>query len=193
MKTRRHTPPGAAPGAPGGGFTLIEIMIVVAIMAIVMSMGVPAFNKLWHKAPMIKAVRDTQEVLQNARARAILGGREAEVVFHPQSRSFEVGGGAGAPARARRVDSDDLGAIPPPAAPARSGLSGQWDESILLEMLDVNLTEYKDREVAHVRFYPNGTCDELTIVLHSPSTKDEWYKISLEVTTGLATVSPVDR
>ena len=29
-------------------------------------------------------------------------------------------------------------------------------------MLDINLTEYKDADVARVRFYPNGTCDELT-------------------------------
>ena len=175
------------------GFTLIEMMICVAIMAIIMTMGVPVMYKLWHKAPMIAAVRDTQEVLQNARARAILQGHETEVVFHPGTRHFEVSGSAAAAPRGPRVETDDLGALPPamPAAPAHSGMSGQWDESIFLEMLDVNLTEYKDQETAHVRFYPNGTCDELTLVLHSD--KNEWYKITLEVTTGLATVGPVDQ
>lgn len=175
------------------GFTLIEMMIVVAIMGIIMTMGVPVMYKLWHKAPMVKAVRDTQEVLQNARARAILQGRQTEVVFHPLTRSFSVEGGA-APvaARPRRVETDDLGAIEGTAPhPAGSGLSGQWDESIMVEMLDVNLTEYNKAEAAHVRFYPNGTCDELTIVLHS--TQNEWYKITLEVTTGLSTVGPVDQ
>ena len=58
-------------------------------------------------------------------------------------------------------------------------------------MLDVNLTEYKDKEFARVRFYPNGTSDEMTIVLQSE--KGEFIKISLEITTALASVGPVDR
>ena len=49
----------------------------------------------------------------------------------------------------------------------------------------------KDEEMARVRFFPNGTCDEMTIVLHSPD-NGEWHKIALEVTTSLATVGPVD-
>ena len=50
-----------------GAFTLIEIMIVVAIMAMVMTMSVPMIYRLWHKAPMIKAIRDVKEVLSRAR------------------------------------------------------------------------------------------------------------------------------
>lgn len=191
MKTRGHRPPGSARRALRGGFTLIEIMIVVAIMGIVMTMGVPVMYKLWHKAPMVKAVRDTQEVLLNARARAILQGRETEVIFHPQARRLEVSGAVAAAPRARRAETEDLGALETPAAPAHSGLSAQLDDTILIEMLDVNLTEYKDKDLARVRFYPNGTCDELTLVLHS--TRNEWYKITLEVTTGLASVGPVDQ
>ncbi len=40
-----------------------------------------------------------------------------------------------------------------------------------------------------VNFYPNGTCDELTIILRSD--QNEWRKLSLEVTTALSTVGPV--
>ncbi len=53
-------------------------------------------------------------------------------------------------------------------------------------MLDVNLSEYKDQETARVRFYPNGTCDEMTLILRSD--KGEQRGIVLEITTGLATV-----
>ena len=52
-------------------------------------------------------------------------------------------------------------------------------------MLDVNFIEYKDAEEAHVRFFPNGTSDELTVILHSGT---EYRKITLEPTTGLANV-----
>lgn len=175
------------------GFTLIEIMIVVGIMGIVMTMSVPLVYKLWHKAPMIKAVRDVGEVLSRARAQAIMQGSLAEVVFRPRERILAVS--AAASPRPPHHENEDLGALaasPPP--PPRSGRSATLDESIVIEMLDINLTEYKDAETARVRFYPDGTCDELTLILHSlRSDKNEWYKITLEITTSLATVGPVDR
>jgi len=64
-----------------------------------------------------------------------------------------------------------------------------WSDRITLEMLDVNFIEYKDWEEARVRFYPNGTSDEMTIVLRSD--QSEYRKISLECTTGLATVEVI--
>ena len=64
-------------------------------------------------------------------------------------------------------------------------------DHVVIEMLDVNLLEYKDQDFARVRFYPNGTCDEFTLILHSD--RGEWIKISLEITTSLANVGPVDR
>jgi hypothetical protein len=73
-----------------------------------------------------------------------------------------------------------------PSLDPNSGLTGQFSEAIFIEMLDVNLTEHKDDEEVRVRFYPNGTCDELTLILRSD--KNEWRKISLEVTTALASV-----
>jgi hypothetical protein len=100
--------------------------------------------------------------------------------------------GAVSPSRPSHSQYDDLGAFaasPPP--PPHSGMSATIDSSISIEMLDVNLTEYKDADMARARFYPNGTCDELTLILHS--SQGEWYKIALEITTSLATVGPVDR
>ena len=64
-----------------------------------------------------------------------------------------------------------------------AGLSGRISERVLVEMVDVNFVEYKDLGEARVRFYPNGTSDEFSIVLHWDQ---EWSKITLEVVTGLA-------
>jgi hypothetical protein len=63
-------------------------------------------------------------------------------------------------------------------------------DSVDIAMLDINLLDYGASEDARVRFFPNGTCDELTLVLHS---HDEWEKISLEFSTAMASVSPVTR
>ena len=57
-------------------------------------------------------------------------------------------------------------------------------------MLDINHQDFSSSDQARVWFYPNGTCDELTLVLHS---KDSWRKISLEYSTGLPMVTDVDK
>ena len=56
-------------------------------------------------------------------------------------------------------------------------------------MLDVNFRECKDDEEARVRFYPNGTCDEFTIILHSAA-NGESKKITLELVTAMPEVTP---
>jgi prepilin-type N-terminal cleavage/methylation domain-containing protein len=169
-------------------FTLIEIMVVVGIMALVMATSVPFVYHALHREPLNQAVRDVEEVCNNARARAIMQGAMTEIVFHPKEKRFEIAGATGKPPEANAVSRPDLSAVPPTG----SGLAAQLGDKILIEMLDVNLFEYKDVETARVRFYPNGTCDELTLILHSMDADghdhDKWRKISLEVTTGMASV-----
>jgi len=168
-------------------------MIVIALMGIIMTMGVPIVYRVFHPAPMSQAIKSIIEVCSNARARAILHGQETEVVFHPRDRRFEVSGSP-APSSSKGGEVARAPAPAPPAPemrgpPTGSGLSGQFSDRLILEMLDVNLTEYRDADEARVRFYPNGTCDELTVILRSD--RNEWKKISLEITTGLASVSDV--
>jgi prepilin-type N-terminal cleavage/methylation domain-containing protein len=155
-------------------FTLIEIMLVVGIMALIVSMGIPSIYRMWNKEGMRKAVEDITDVCVNARARAILTGAPAEIVFHPLEKRFEVSGGG---------DS--------PTALSGKNMSGQFGNDINIEMLDINLLEYKESELARVRFFPNGTSDEMALSLQ-PS-RNEWRKVSLEITTALATAEPVQR
>jgi prepilin-type N-terminal cleavage/methylation domain-containing protein len=167
-------------------FTLIEIMMVVAIIGLVMTMGVPAILRAKQQEPMRKAVNDVMEICSHARAQAILHGVTMAVVFHPQSRqvalaSAETAGPAGDSAQPNVPAGDSK----PSTAGASSLNSGQFADSITLDMLDINLLEYKDADVARVRFFPNGTSDEMTLILHS---RDQYRKITLEVTTGLASM-----
>jgi hypothetical protein len=106
-------------------------------------------------------------VFANARAQAIIQGKTVKVVFRPQEGTFAVeGGGAGG-----------------------VGTSGVIEDSLGIEMLDVNLIEFRDADSAAVRFFQNGTTDEFTLILHSD--RNEWRKLSLESTTGLVTVGDV--
>jgi type II secretion system protein H len=148
-----------------GAFTLIEIMVVVAIMGIILAAGVPSLYGFLHKAGLRKTTSDIVDTCQSARAMAILTGQQTEMVFHPREGTCEAaaaGGGYGTWAHSAKI------------------------ENCTIEMLDVNLQECKEFDSVKVRFFPNGTCDEMTLVLRSNN--NEWRKISLEITTALPTV-----
>jgi len=154
-------------------FTLIEVMIVVAIMGLIAAMGVPSILQTFRKEGMRKAVSDVMDVCGEARTRAILQNQKTAVVFHPQERRFEAEGAAGGvKASSGRVTSATL------------------PTGVEMAMLDINLQDYGASEWARVFFYPDGTSDEMTLVLHS---SDDWRKITLEFSTGLATVSDVNK
>ncbi len=172
---RKNPKPGIQNLKSASAFTLIEIMMVAAIMGLVAAMGVPSILSALHEEPMRKAVNDTLEILSHARAQAILHGQTTTVNFNPQAHQVEFGGGADSTAPATRIGSMPIN-------------SAQLDNSIIIEALDINLVEYKDADAAPVRFFPNGTSDEMTLVLHSG---DQWRKITLEVTTALASAGPM--
>ena len=179
---------GAARFARRDGFTLIEIMIVVAIMAIIMTMSVPIVYKVWHKAPMRKAVSELVEVCSNARARAIMHSTMTEVVFHSDDGRFEVSGGGGAPSPGGGQIAAPMSGMPTASG---SGMSGQIPENVAIASLKINGVRYVPREdvdvhEARVRFYPNGTCDEMRLVFLSDA--GEFQGVFLEITTSLASV-----
>jgi prepilin-type N-terminal cleavage/methylation domain-containing protein len=160
------------------GFTLMELMMVVAIVGLMMAAGVPAILSMTREAPMRRAVNDVVEICHRARAQAILQGQTTAVVFHPRLRQVAFSGGADASA---------------PVAPAsRVGRKAvnmtELDSSVAIEGLGINNLDYTEAEEGRVRFFSNGTSDEMTLVLSSGG---EFRKITLEEMTALASVRNV--
>ncbi len=152
-------------------FTLIEIMIVVAILGLIAAMGLPSIIKALQKEGMRKAISDVTDVCASARAKAIFTGQPVAVVFHPGEKTFSVQGGG-----------EGHGSVYVHAS--------KLPDNVDIAMLDINQQDFGASDWAGVWFYQNGTSDEMTIVLHD---RTDWRKITLEFATGLTKVSDVDR
>jgi type II secretion system protein H len=157
-------------------FTLIEIMIVVAIIGLIASMGVPSILQTFRKEGMRKAVSDIMDLCGDARTQAIISGQPAQIDFYPADRRMELAGTASGEES--------------PATPVKSAKPVTLPADVDIAMLDIDMIDCGGQQKASVKFNPNGTSDELTLVLHSG---DEWQKITLEYCTALASVGPVTR
>ena len=141
--------------ASSAGFTLIEIMMVVAIIGLTATLGFPAFVRSMKAEGMRKAQMDLLEACRDARRSAILTAQPAYLTLHPLDGTFEA-----------------------------PGFHAQFPPDIVIQILGVNFVQLERSELARVRFNPNGTSDEFTIVIHSGD--GETMKLSLEPITALA-------
>ena len=181
MKTRRES-----------AFTLIEIMVVVAIVAIMLTLSYPAIREAVHRGPLTQAVLDITKGCRKARERAILSGKPAELRFYQDGR-IEV---ADAPVDADPNANSSAGSQPaapvsntPETAPRlnSTAFSAQLSDSVAISKIFINFVDYMHTDGARVVFYPNGTSDEFTMEFISAE-GGERRLITLEVVTGLAEV-----
>jgi prepilin-type N-terminal cleavage/methylation domain-containing protein len=158
-----------------GAFTLLELMVVVAIIGLVAAMSVPSILQIRREGPMRKAVNDVMEMCSRARAAAVLKDSKAALIFHPRTREISLEGGDSNSALSTRLGQGPV-------------MSTQFDPSVSIEGLGINLRDWTDAEEARVNFYDNGTCDEMTLIL---ACGGERQVINLELTTALAEVKPL--
>lgn len=178
------------------GFTLLELMIVLGIAAILMTMTIPFVGGILNDRPVVKTTNDILDVLSQARAQAILKGKPAVVRIFPRQGVFKALPAGVYVEKADPAALEATAALTPslpedPAAVSHSDLdSGNavatavLPEDIVLEMVDINFVSRKDDELAEAFFYPNGTCDALTIVFQRGS--DQWRLIRVDILTGMA-------
>lgn len=152
-------------------FTLIEIMIVVGIIGLIAAMGMPAIVKALQKEGMRKALSDISDVCSAARAKAIFSQHPVAVIFHPADRTFTSEGGS-------------------PGYGSTYVTSSTLPDGVEIAMLDINQQDFGASEWGRVWFNPNGTSDEMTLVLHD---KTDWRKITLEFSTAFTSVTDVDK
>jgi len=163
-------------------------MVVVAIMAIVMTMGIPFMRTAIDGGKgMTRAIKDIQEACSHARAMAILQQTTTELIIRPSDGTFEVGrsSGGSAPGHSRYESRGSEEETRPAVKPGGGGggFSAKLPTGIVIEGLGVNGEDWTEDAVARVRFYSNGTSDEMSVVLLSD--QNERRNLWLEVVTGL--------
>ena len=72
------------------GFTLIELAIVIAIIGILSSFAVPAYNEWLPKYRLKNAVMDLQATLNSTKIEAIKSNSEWAIVFDTANDSYHI-------------------------------------------------------------------------------------------------------
>lgn len=74
-----------------GGFTLLELLAVIAIAALVLGVSAPAMQRLYQSAQYRGAVSDIVAALNGARISAIRTGKYQDVLIDPRARNVTRG------------------------------------------------------------------------------------------------------
>lgn len=170
---------------------MIEILIVVAIMGILLTMGVPSALRMFQKDPLRQSEANILDACAHARASAILNNQPAAVVITGEGSITVQGVAVRRPDDDRRAFQDQVegGEDAGQGGGASLNFQRQIHPDVAVELFYVNLTDQMDAVQSQIRFYPNGMSDEMTIVLNY--LLEERRVISLDPITGLADLEVV--
>ena len=73
------------------GFTLLELVVAIGIVALMLGLSAPAMQKLYQSAQYHGAVNDVVSQLSSARYSAIRTGRSEDALVDPENRVIIVG------------------------------------------------------------------------------------------------------
>lgn len=174
------------------GFTMLEIMVVVAIFAIVSVLVIPRMSGTFRKGELKSAARELASTLRFARHQAVVRGGGCEVRFDPEQGRFQ--------AVAVKLGSDGLPIEDADLAEEREDGDINFDgdaarirtlpSNVFFTVIHTTAPPSEGNKRPRVIFYPDGSATAAFIGLQSKDDK----ALSVEVyrTTGLSTVKPGD-
>ena len=137
----------------GGGFTLIELIIVLTIIVIMSAAVVPVFSGSMAKLERDHAVRDFVATLRYAQERAVTDTREYRLAIDPELNQYWLLRCAGVVERKKTFELID----------ERQGKAMFLPER--LSMKSVKARKERQEKFYYISFYPNGACDRAEVTL----------------------------
>ena len=158
-------------------FTLVELMVVVAIMGVLLGISIPAFTSLSKKAPLERAISDVEAACRNARSKAILDKRVMEIYLNDTEDIVSLG------TATRGIMALDMET----GLETKQAEMGEQIESFQLEA-DLEIIAPRDDESTGelvLRFYPNGTAESVELRVFD---SEGSYILVVDPVTGRTTV-----
>lgn len=72
------------------GLTLLELIVVIAILGMVAAIAIPQYNKVLDNVRLESDAKKMASVLQYARQEAVNSGADQVIYFYPQSTKYSV-------------------------------------------------------------------------------------------------------
>ena len=159
-------------------FTLVEIMVVVAVMGLLIGISIPAFRKIMNKAPLEQGISDVETLCRQARAEAIVKQRAMDVVLNETEETVAL------TTAARVINAPDpfTGLII--KITEETQLIDQVFLQVDLQIIAPEADEFTVDEI-RIRFYPNGTSETLELRVVGAG---EAYRLTLDPVTGRTAV-----
>lgn len=160
-------------------------MIVIAIIMMVITAGVPMMARALNKNQLSKAVNDVLEGCKLARDRAILQNRPYDFVIRAKSENeWEMNV---EPTKSKDSATGGSTASRSSGAKEPAGLVADFPRpfgrDVAFELIYVNLVDQMGTDETRVRFYENGTADEFTLIMHVQGKR---RTIKVDIVTGAA-------
>jgi general secretion pathway protein H len=90
--------PGAGPNGDAdraqAGFTLLELMVVLALMTLLMGLTLPSLVRSWEREKNRATLRELTATLRTARSEAITGGYKVRLFLNLRSGRYRLEGSA---------------------------------------------------------------------------------------------------
>lgn len=136
---------------PNRGFTLVETLLVLALLVLGAAFLLPAAGAVFRRARLANPEEEVTLILQQARREAVLRGREVIMHFDSDAHRLVWEGADGADLAAVLAGMEIAFLRPEPASAVLIG--GRQVETSQLPAM---------------RFFPDGTCDPVRLQLRMP-------------------------
>jgi prepilin-type N-terminal cleavage/methylation domain-containing protein len=128
------------------GFTLVELMIVVLVVAVLSSMAIPSLAQWCHDLEFRKTTRDLVSILREAKSRAIRTNLEHRVEYAATNKQYRMTQGN------------------------RSNNSTSWN-TVVYDWTDLPAGVHIDANVNTIQMNTNGTANGGTIRVQNDALK----------------------